>query len=254
MLLTFQVPVMNSSISSCFSQAERIQSYELKHQNIIEKQTINRKEISTMTSIEMRENNLFSRNNFMTAGDWQIPVIKRQSIDLDGLDLIAYSDIRANDSAINRAKGVHFFIDDYRFEGVYRNPEASLGRLSQYKFLLSPDYSTYSDMNYWRQIESIAHNRWVGAFWQSQGQIVIPTISWSDKKSFNFCFDGVEKHSIVAIGMIGCKRSKANFMLGYDEMLARIEPETIICFGNPFPEMKGNIVHVDYLKSRKVVR
>ena len=166
-----------------------------------------------MTSIEMRKNALFTRNGFDTDGIWQIPVIERQEIDIGNIDLIAYSDTRLNDNAINKKKGVHFFIDDYRFEGVYRNPEKSLGKLSQYRFLLTPDYSTYSDMNYWRQMESIAHSRWVGAYWQDQGQIVFPTISWSDRKSYEFCFDGVEKHSIVAIGMIGCKRSKQEFFV-----------------------------------------
>lgn len=207
-----------------------------------------------MTSVEMRGNILFSRNCFPTKGKWQMPLVERQGIDLDNIDLIAYSDIRSNDNKGNRKKGVHFFIDDYRFEGVYRNPERSLGRLSQYRFLLTPDFSTYSDMNYWRQMESVAHSRWVGAFWQDQGQIVIPTISWSDEESFEFCFDGVEKHSVVAVGMIGCKRSKDEFLFGYNEMLNRIEPDAIICFGNPFEEMEGKIIPVDYRESRKVVR
>ena len=29
-------------------------------------------------------------------------------------------------------------------------------------------------------------------------------------------------------------------------MLRRIEPEVIICYHTPFPEMEGNIVYVDY--------
>ncbi len=207
-----------------------------------------------MTSVETRGNALFSRNGFATAGSWQIPVVERQDINLEDIDLIAYSDVRSNDNEQNRKKGVHFFIDDYRFEGVYRNPEQSLGRLSQYRFLLTPDYSTYSDMNYWRQMESVAHSRWVGAFWQDQGQLVVPTISWSDRRSFEFCFDGIEKHSIVAIGMIGCKKSKQEFMCGYNEMLFHIEPDAIICFGTPFSEMEGFLIPVDYRKSRKVVR
>ncbi len=207
-----------------------------------------------MTSIKMRESALFRRNEYETAGKWQIPVVERQSIDLEELELISYSDTRSNDLEKNKKKGVHFFIDDYRFEGVYRNPEQSLPRLSQYRLLLTPDYSTYSDMNYWRQMESVAHSRWVGAFWQDQGQLVVPTISWSDRESFEFCFDGVEKHSVVAVGMIGCKHSEKAFMQGYNEMLDRIEPEAVICFGNPFKEMEGNLVCVDYTESRKVER
>ena len=32
-------------------------------------------------------------------------------------------------------------------------------------------------------------------------------------------------------------------------MLRRIEPEKIICYNTPFPEMQGNIIYVDYERS-----
>lgn len=207
-----------------------------------------------MTSIEMRNHALFKRNEYNTIGKWQMPIIERQEIDLDNVGLISYSDIRCNDNEKNCKKGVHFFIDDYRFEGIYRKPQKSLSRLSQYKFLLSPDYSTYADMNLWRQMESIAHSRWVGAFWQNMGLTVIPTVSWSDARSYSFCFDGIEEKSVVAVGMIGCKKNKLAFMRGYYAMLERINPSGIICFGKPFDDMEGNIVVVDYISSRRVVR
>lgn len=120
--------------------------------------------------------------------------------------------------------------------------------------MLTPDFSTYADMDLWRQMESVAKNRWVGAYWQNKGLTVVPTISWSNSRSFEFCFDGVELGAVVAVGMIGCKNSHIGFMRGYNEMLRRIQPEAIIVFGTPFPEMEGNILPVDYLSSRKVVR
>ena len=207
-----------------------------------------------MTSKTMRDNPLFMRNNFKTSGKWGLPLIQKQSLSTDNIVLVACSDTRANDNEENKQKGVHFFVDDYRFNGIYDNPERTLKRYSQYSFLLSPDFSTYTDMDLWRQLESVAKNRWVGAFWQSKGLTIIPTISWGLSQSYEFCFDGVEKGATVAIGMIGCKQSKLNFMRGYNEMLKRLEPEKIICFGSPFDEMQGNIVTVDYRNSRKVVR
>lgn len=39
---------------------------------------------------------------------------------------------------------------------------------------------------------------------------------------------------------------KEFFLQGYNEMLRRIEPEKIICYNTPFPEMQGDIVFVDY--------
>lgn len=42
---------------------------------------------------------------------------------------------------------------------------------------------------------------------------------------------------------------KKFFLKGYHEMLRQIEPERIICYNQPFPEMQGNIVFVDYERS-----
>ena len=207
-----------------------------------------------MTGKSMRNNPLFMRNTFMSVGKWGIPLVKKQAVSVDDLQMIACSDTRSNDRAENKRKGVHFFVDDYRFDGIYKTPSKSLAKYSQYAFLLTPDFSTYADMDLWRQLESVAKNRWVGAYWQSNGLTVIPTISWSTPRSFDFCFDGVEQNAVVAVSTLGCKRSKLQFMRGYDTMLDKLNTETIICFGDPLAEMQGAIITVDYRPSRKVVR
>ena len=207
-----------------------------------------------MTGKTMRDNPLFMRNSFATTGKWGIPLVKKQELTTENIMLVACSETRANDNEANKKKGVHFFVDDYRFSGIYDNPERTLERYSQYAFLLTPDFSTYSDMDLWRQLESVAKNRWVGAYWQSKGRIVIPTVSWSTPRSFEFCFDGVEQHATVAVSTLGCKKAKIDFMRGYEVMLEKLQPETIICFGDPFSEMQGNLLVVDYRESRKVVR
>lgn len=207
-----------------------------------------------MNSFEMRRNPLFLRNSFESYGKYDIPLVKKQEILLSGVGLLSFSDTKTSDLECNTNKGVHFFIDDYRFEGVYNHPEKSLSRLSQYAFLLTPDFSTYAEMDLWRQIESVAKNRWCGAYWQSKGLKVIPTVSWSTSRSYDFCFDGIENGSVIAIGMIGCKRNKKGFLRGYEVMMNKIHPSAILCFGTPFPEMEGNIIPIDYLSSRKVVR
>ena len=206
-----------------------------------------------MTSSAMRDDPLFMRNTFQTQGKWGIPLVRKQSINTEQIDLIACSDTKHGESEKNRRKGVHFFVDDYRFEGIYNNPQRTLTRYSQYAFLLTPEFSTYADMDLWRQLESTAKNRWVGAYWQSKGLTVIPSICWSTARSFDFCFDGVEKKATVAVGMIGSKRARRAFLYGFDAMLERLDPSVIIVFGTPFPEMRGNLISVDYLNSRKVV-
>lgn len=210
----------------------------------------NYKEMMNMTGDKMRNSPLFMRNTFPTSGKYGIPVIRKQELDINDVKLISCTDTKSNDSAKKRACGVHFFVDDYRFNGIYNNPSRSLNKYSQYAFLLSPDFSTYADMRMWRQIESVAKNRWCGAYWQDNGLTVIPTISWSNSMSFDFCFDGVERNATVAVGMIGCKSSRTAFMRGYNAMLERLDPSLIICFGKPYDEMKGNLFVANYAESR----
>ena len=204
-------------------------------------------------SYYLRNDPLFLRNEFEKEGEWNFPIIKKQDINLDNLELISYSDISSKDTK-NLHKGVHFFIDDWRFESIYSNPDKSMERLSKYRFLLTPDYSLYAEMPRWRQIESVGKAKWVGANWQSKGLYVIPTMSWSTSISYDFCLKKKKKGCIVAVGMIGCKQNKRVFLQGYNEMLRRIEPSAIICLGVPFDEMDGKIIQVDYNASRKVVR
>ncbi len=207
-----------------------------------------------MTSKEMRENPLFLRNSFDGVGRWGIPLIRRQPLIGGEIKLIAASNTRMHDNEKNRLCGVHFAVDDYRFSGIYRNPEKSFAKFSQYAFLLSTDDSTYAEMQPWRQLESVAHKHWCAAYWQSKGLTVYPMVSWSTPESYCFCFDAIERHSVVAVGMVGCKKgNRLPFLKGYNAMLERIEPEAIICIGNPYPEMDGKLIVVKHTDSRKAV-
>lgn len=207
-----------------------------------------------MLSKDARSKQTFLRNEFDSFGKWNIPIIRKDELDLTTVNIISYTDIKANDIDENKQKGVHFYIDDYRMDGVYNNPKRSIDRLSQYKFVITPDYSLYRDLPRAIQLCNVFRSRWCGAYWQSRGMTVVPSISWGDSTSFDFCFDGIEEGSIVAVGTIGCKRSKLAFMLGYNEMLKRVKPSAVICFGMPFAEMQGKIITVDYDASRRVNR
>ena len=205
-----------------------------------------------MTSSEMRSNPLFMRNEFEGDGRWGIPLIRKQPLIKGEIKMIAASNTKPHDSEDNLCCGVYFTVDDYRFTSIYNNPGKSFQKYSQYAFLLAPDFSTYSDMKPWRQLESVAHSRWCGAWWQRRGKVVYPMMSWSTPESYSFCFDGVEKNAVVAVGMNGCKKNnRLNFMRGYNAMLERLEPEAVICVGKPFPEMQGNLIVVEHHESRR---
>ena len=193
------------------------------------------------------------RNEFKGVGKYGMPLIKKQKIDLDKIELWNYTKTKLQDED-NKHKTIHFFTYDWLFDNVYEKPEVALEKLDQYYALLTPEFSTYKDMPLARQIDSVFKNRWCGAFWQKQGMTVIPTISWGSIPCMEFCFDGVEKGSVVAVSTYTREDNKEGFMLGYNKMLEIIEPSAIICYGTPFPEMKGNIKAIDPYNKEELIK
>lgn len=196
---------------------------------------------------------MFLRNQFPGVGKWGIPLVRKQPIDMDDVGLIAFTNTVDGDVE-NFDLGVHFFVDDYRFEETYDNPERWLARLNQYRFCCTPDFSVYGEMDPWRQMESVAHSRWVGAFWQSKSMVVVPTISWDDYSSFDFCFDGVEEGCVVAVATYACRQNRAGFLRGYTTMLNRIHPAAVICYGDPIPGMGGRVLPIPSQHPRELHR
>lgn len=72
-----------------------------------------------MTSEEFRTNPLLLRNQFEQSGTFEIPVIHKEKVSLENLTLIGYDKI--NSGKENQI--VHFFLDDYKFEVLWNNPE-----------------------------------------------------------------------------------------------------------------------------------
>ena len=147
------------------------------------------------------------------------------------------------DDSKNRDKTLHFFTYDWKFENVYEKAADELEKLKQYYCLLSPDFSIFTNMPLALQIESVFKNRWCGAFWQSRGLNVIPTVSWGDEKSFDFCFDGIEEGAVVFVCAYYRENDESSFMTGYNEMIKRIKPSLVLCYDEPFGAMKrkGNV-------------
>ncbi len=208
----------------------------------------------TEENYNYRTSPMFLRNTFKGDGKWQIPIISKPDIDLsvnEDLRLIGFDKVKTGkDEHYNRI--VHFFLYDYKFEDIWVKPEKYIDILKQYRAVLTPDYSMYSDMNPAIQLYNTFRNRWVGAYLQEKGIKVIPTVSWGLENTFDFCFNGIDKGSAVAVSTYMVSEhgnhqdQKEFFMKGYNEMLRRIEPELIICYNTPFPEMTGNILFVDY--------
>lgn len=181
-----------------------------------------------------------------------IPCLAHVSLDTLPAWLAPYrTRIRANEPPDDGA--VHFFMDDYRFETVWSRPRKALQALAPYSMVLSPDFSLYRDWPLMLQMWNVYRNRWCGAFWQSQGLpgdlTVIPTVSWSTAESYDFCFLGLPRRSVVAISAVGVRLDEAHlldgflFREGFREMVARLEPAVVLSYG-PLPAECRELVEV----------
>lgn len=212
----------------------------------------------TEENYRYRTNPLTLRNQFSGAGHWRIPVIPKACFtddEFQDLRLIDYDRTKPDDER-HLERMVHFFLYDYKFERVWKRPDQDVEKLKRYRAILSPDFSMYLEMAPVMQLYNVFCNRWCGAYFASKGIRVVPTVSSGSETTCDFCFNGIPKGSTVAVPtyMVSAHGNHADqkdfFMKGYQEMLRRIEPERIICYNKPFPEMEGemegNIVFIDY--------
>jgi hypothetical protein len=184
------------------------------------------------------------RNEFEGTGKYGIPLVKKQDIDLKKIKPWCFTKAKSDDKE-NFHKTIHFFTYDWLFKSVYDNPEQTFEKLRRYYALLTPDFSTYTDMPLALQINSTFKNRWCGAYWQKHGIKVIPTMNWSTPESYEYCFDGVEKGAVVAVSTYCMEEYENSFMPGYNKMLEVIRPTAVVCYGKPFKGMSGNIIELN---------
>ena len=145
----------------------------------------------------------------------------------------------------------HFFYDDYKFIASWRDPDLYVDRLREYKAVISPNYSLYTDFPLAMQIMSCYRRNWMGADWEALGIGVVRGVIGGDGRSYEFCFDGIPEGGTVAVSTVGVKRDKdwngkddSVFRQGYEEMMRRLHPETVLFYGDMIDGIEGNIIRI----------
>lgn len=140
--------------------------------------------------------------------------------------------------------GVHFFLKDYQFTRLWTSPEVYTEMLSRFRFVCTPDFSMFTDYPLALQINSHYRKHWLGAYWQRNGMVVIPSICWSDERSFDWCFDGEPRNSTVAVSSVGTQiqtEAKRLFLLGFEQMISRLQPKLVLFHGRIPAEITAKI-------------
>ena len=170
---------------------------------------------------------------------WQMPIINNDNY--IPKELIGFNYAKSSKS---KDAGIHFYLDDYQFERLWNNPSEYVDILKDYDCILSPDFSLYMDMPMPMKIWNVYRSRQIGQYYQSMGIKVIPTLSWAEKETYEFCFKGIPKGSIVSISTIGVKRDEKALKIwndGMDAMIKEIQPSTKLVYGGKLDYDYGDI-------------
>ena len=81
---------------------------------------------------------------------------------------------------------------------------------------------------------------------------MIPTVTWADERTYDICFNCIEKGSIVAISTVGIIRNKELFLKGFNEMIKRIKPSLILVRGKPIEGMSGKFIFIDFCETFEI--
>ena len=183
--------------------------------------------------------NLLMFDEYDAEGFYQMPMIYKEDVVPD--KLIGFNYMK---SSTDTDVGIHMYVDDYQFERLWNKPEAYLDELRQFQCVFTPDFSLYLDMPIAMKIWNIYRSRMLGQYWQRNGIKVIPTISWAEEETFQFCFDGIEQGSIVSISTIGVKRDEYAYQIwknGVKAMIEHIQPSMILVYGGKLDFDYGDI-------------
>lgn len=183
-----------------------------------------------------------------TTGKYDIPILKESNSECT--EFIGFNEVN---KVRNTKRGVHFYLDDYQIDRVWRCPERYIDRLKQFKAVMTPDFSIYGDLPKAMQIYNHYRRMWCGAFWQFIGIEVIPCVCWGDSETYDLCFSGYQKGGVVSVSSVGTQRraeDKESFLQGYNEMIKRLEPKKILFYGKVPNECRGNIYRLSAFQER----
>ena len=189
-------------------------------------------------------------------GYYDIPFIP-QNFNLDINMLLPYD--KTYKHIYEPGEVVHFYLDDQKVDGSkgiwngLSNNENykrgfDLSRLDGATAVISPDFSLYLDMPRVMQIWNVYRSRAVGYYLTTLGYNVIPNVRWTDEESYDFAFDGLYEGQMVAVGTLGCSKTKVDKALlvnGFVEMIKRIKPKKVLIYGSICDELQYIIEKYD---------
>jgi hypothetical protein len=130
-----------------------------------------------------------------------------------------------------------FFVDDYRFECLWRQPTRYAEQFvtAGWGAIIEPDFSVWADRPLVEQLFNVYRMRTLGRLYQEHGLWLIPNVTWSTEPSFPFVFTGIPYQAPV----VACECRTAGqrdddrraFLRGLQEAVRQLQPQHVLLYG-----------------------
>ena len=192
--------------------------------------------------------------NYVKRDIYDIPFIEKDDIDISDINngkwLIKPNNMSQKDKFANR-KIVHSFCYDRDLYRYYNDPVKFLHKAAAYYAVTSFDFSISAEWRFHEVYNATYNNRWIGAYAQSLGKRVIPTVGWTTPQFYDITFAGLRNGSVFLISTLSVNNSISSplFLQGYKELRRRFPDSPILAVGDEILGMDSDVCFIKYKDS-----
>lgn len=133
-----------------------------------------------------------------------------------------------------------FYVDDFQMERFWANPARYVPFLRGKYAVIGADFSVYSDMPRILALFNAYRNFWLSAYWQKEGVMVIPNITWPVGRLEAAYYESVGCGGIIAVSNVGLDiDEKCLFSDELGVILERNKPKKCLLYGSDYKLRNG---------------
>ena len=189
-------------------------------------------------------------------GKYQMPMMPRCTLDKIPEDSLDFESSLARSVRGHKNLNVHFYIDDYKYERVWNQPEKYIDHFRCFNSVCAPDFSVSPKAPFPVNLWNKYRNHAIAWYFFLRGVNIVPAVGIYDRDSYDWCFDGYPTGSTIAVSTVGRirnKESRAEFAEGFKVMCDKLEPTRILLVGKMIDEIQCECpMHIYETRTQKL--
>ena len=178
--------------------------------------------------------NFFKAEFDTGANEWGVPETAPFVEDLSGIEWVSFGE-KAKVKDFSNI-GLHFYIDDYKFESVWTKPDKWLEVFQQCRAVITPDFSNYTDMPKAQQLWNHYRRQWCGKYWQDNGVNIVSSLSFGIGQIYDWSFAGIPQGTMVAASFVGDAVSADKGIEDMKRAIETVKPRKVFIKANKADE------------------